>query len=430
MRTADGRPLGALRWEPARPGSRLVRTALPLIVLGSMAVAIGTLLVLRRAHVRGFRRLEAVAARLKLSETRFRDFAEAASDWLWETDADGRFSFLSDRHAEVLGVPNVSRLGRTRWELGLPEDDGESGKWETLKRTIEEHQAFRDFRYRMVTPSGRTIHVKINGRPVWDEAGTYLGFRGTGSDLTAETEAAARAEHLALHDPLTGLPNRVLLLERIDRAIAAAIRFETRAAVLCLDLFHFKEINDIRGHVVGDQLLKATAELLLGNVREADTVSRLGGDEFAILRADISSLREVELLCERLLEVFSQPFMVDGQPTYLRISIGVAFAPVDGRDPAELLRHADVALYRAKSQGAGEFCFFEPVMDAELRSRKQLELDLHRALANDELEVHHQPQIDIETGRIVGVEASPAGATRPTATCRPPASSRSPSRAG
>jgi diguanylate cyclase (GGDEF)-like protein/PAS domain S-box-containing protein len=375
---------------------------LGLALLGPAAAAA---LLIRATLLRSSEAAQAASEALRLNEARFRDFAEAASDWLWETDAAGRFTYLSERHAVVLGVAPEERLGKTRWELGLPEADGDLAKWAMLRADLEARRPIRDFRYRLRNARGALLHIKINGKPVFDEAGTFLGYRGTGSDVTAEVEAAAQAQHLALHDALTGLPNRILFRERLEAATAVASRDQTLAAVLCIDLDHFKDVNDTRGHAVGDLVLKEAATRLREVIREGDIAARLGGDEFAVLQTPVGSLADVQALCQRLVDAFRSPFIVDGHPAHLGLSIGVALAPVDADNPDDLLRHADLALYRAKSEGRGEFRLFEPVMDAQLRARKQLEQDLREALKRDELCLEYQPQVALATGRIVGAEA-------------------------
>ena len=215
----------------------------------------------------------------------------------------------------------------------------------------------------------------------------------------------AHARHLALHDALTGLPNRVLLAERLGQSLAQARRYGGAVAVLALDLDRFKGINDTLGHGAGDQLLREVAARLQACVRETDTVARVGGDEFVLVQLGAEQPAAAEALCRRLRETLSAPVVIEGKEVAAGVSIGVALAPTDGELPDDLVRHADIALYQAKNDGRGRFRFFEERMNAALQARSALERDLRRALAENRLELRYQPQVDLETGRMIGAEA-------------------------
>jgi diguanylate cyclase (GGDEF)-like protein len=240
---------------------------------------------------------------------------------------------------------------------------------------------------------------------VLDAAGALRGYRGTATDITSEVSALEQARYLAEHDALTGLPNRLLLRDRLGEALARCERHPASAAVLCLDLDGFKEVNDSLGHASGDRLLVACANRLRACAPAGDTVARQGGDEFAILQADVQEPSDVERLCRRAVDTLARPFELDGHEVLVTASIGVALVPAGGGDPERLLQHADIALYRAKSNGRNRFCFFEPGMDQQRRERRRLKSELRAALAAGQLEVHYQPQIEIGTGGMVGVEA-------------------------
>ncbi|WP_238995169.1 putative bifunctional diguanylate cyclase/phosphodiesterase [Sphingomonas solaris] len=215
----------------------------------------------------------------------------------------------------------------------------------------------------------------------------------------------ARAEHLAFHDSLTGLPNRALFENRLDQALAGVRRGAGRAALLYLDLDRFKNVNDTLGHPAGDDLIRQLGRRLAMLVRESDTVARLGGDEFAILQTGVGSPADIEILCLRIIEAVDAPFEVLGGQAHVGISIGVALAPVHSVERVELSRKADIALYHAKSHGRGRFTVFAEEMDSTLRSRRSLEQDLRAALAGDQLAVHYQPQFAMRGGAMTGVEA-------------------------
>jgi diguanylate cyclase (GGDEF)-like protein len=217
----------------------------------------------------------------------------------------------------------------------------------------------------------------------------------------------AQAKHLAFHDVLTGLPNRALFEDRLDRALAAARRHpDEKVALLCLDLDRFKQVNDTLGHPAGDELIRELGRRLTAIVRQNDTVARLGGDEFAIIQTDVHSQRDIESLCERILAAASEPFDVVGSQVFVGMSIGVARSGEDGFDRTELARKADIALYRAKSEGRGRYVVFAGTMDAGVLARQAIERDLRAALEKaGELEVYYQPQYDAGSKAVSGVEA-------------------------
>jgi diguanylate cyclase (GGDEF)-like protein len=210
---------------------------------------------------------------------------------------------------------------------------------------------------------------------------------------------------MAHHDALTDLPNRVLLRERLELAYTQIRDFGTNAAILFLDLDRFKTVNDTLGHPMGDKLLDAVATRLRSCLRDTEMVARLGGDEFAILQIGVEQPQSSELLARRVLKVISDPYDLDGQHAVVGTSIGIALAPNDGAMPDELLKSADMALYRAKADGRNTYRFFEAQMDADLQRRRLLELDLRRALAAGEFELHYQPLVDLDTRNICGCEA-------------------------
>ncbi|MCE3249236.1 MAG: hypothetical protein K0R41_3061, partial [Geminicoccaceae bacterium] len=220
-----------------------------------------------------------------------------------------------------------------------------------------------------------------------------------------EIEAERRAQYLALHDPLTALPNRELFGERLEQAIATVSRRGDVAAVLCVDLDRFKDVNDLLGHAAGDLLIKGCAERLQACVRETDTVARIGGDEFAIVQVGLEQPDGAQRLCRRILGTLAAPFDLDGHEVLVTASVGVALVPLDGSIPGRLLQSADIALYRAKEEGRNTFRFFEAGMDARLQARKALERDLRLALARRELELYYQPKVELGGDRLSGVEA-------------------------
>jgi diguanylate cyclase (GGDEF)-like protein/PAS domain S-box-containing protein len=226
----------------------------------------------------------------------------------------------------------------------------------------------------------------------------------THEDITERRRIEARIAHLAHHDALTDLANRVVLRERLEQALIGTRRQEG-VAVLFLDLDRFKEVNDTLGHPVGDELLKAVAGRLRGCVRGSDTLARLGGDEFAIVQIGAAQPTDATALATRIIELMSEPYDLNGHQLMTGASIGIAIAPNDGTDPDQLLKNADLALYRAKSEGRSTYRFFEPAMDARMQARRALETDLHKALANGEFELYYQPIVNLDRDEVSGLEA-------------------------
>jgi diguanylate cyclase (GGDEF)-like protein len=244
---------------------------------------------------------------------------------------------------------------------------------------------------------GRTLAV--NFAPVENE-----GWLVTLEDTTERRRAEAKIVHMAQHDALTELPNRVLFHARLTEAMARSRRGEA-CAVLYLDLDHFKDVNDTLGHPVGDALLRAVTQLLLREVRETDTVARLGGDEFAIVQSSVDQPQDATALATRLIEMFRPPFEVAGHQVMIGTSIGIAVVPDDGADADEIMKNADLALYSAKADGRARYRFFETDMDALMQARRTLEIDLRKGLVAGEFELFYQPLMNIKSGSVIGFEA-------------------------
>ncbi|MGH6822668.1 MAG: diguanylate cyclase domain-containing protein [Methylocella sp.] len=240
-------------------------------------------------------------------------------------------------------------------------------------------------RFRIVLPGGALRWVHHESELVLDRHGAAVRSIGTYRDVTEAYEAEARIAHMAHHDALTGLPNRVLFHERLDEVLLRVRLYEEELAVLYLDLDAFKNVNDTLGHAAGDKVLVAVAKRLRTCLRDCDTAARFGGDEFAVLQIGLAGPHEAGALAERIVAHLSEPYDIEGQPAVIGASAGIALAPIDGVTAEQLLGNADLALYQAKENGRRTFRFFEPGMGARVRNRRAPELDSRDALAAGEL---------------------------------------------
>ena len=327
-------------------------------------------------------------------EQRFRDVVHASGEYVWETDAQWRYTYLSERVEAVLGYARNELLGRAPHEF-MPLGEAH----------FPDTQApFRDVVRRAITKSGGVIWQSVSGVPRLDAAGALIGYRGTAADVTARKQAEARIEYLATRDALTGLPNRALLTDRAGQAILTAARSRAQLAVLCVDLDRFKLVNDSLGHQAGDALLRAVADRLQNTLGREDTLARLGGDDFVLLWNGLKSAEDAAVLAQRILSILARPFTVEGNALNVGASIGISIYPNDGRDFAELLKNADAALYDAKENGGGTWRLFAPALNARAGERLRIENELRGALARSELVLHWQPVVR-GRGQVVGAEA-------------------------
>jgi diguanylate cyclase (GGDEF)-like protein len=314
-------------------------------------------------------------------------------------DGDQRLILCNDRYAEMYRLtPEMIRPGTTLQQLaeyriangvyyvgGTGEHHKRKGPKPPVTRTRE-------------LTDGRVISLVRRPMPGG-------GWVTTHEDITERRQIEARIEYMAHYDGLTDLPNRALFRERLEQALAGSRRGDRPFAVLLLDLDRFKEVNDTLGHASGDALLKAVAERLRRCVRDSDTVARLGGDEFAVLEKVGEAEPEAAALAKRIVQALCAPFDLGGHVVNVGTSVGIATSPGDGTEPDQLLKNADLALYRAKNDGGGTFSYYEPEMNRRMQTRRDLERDLRNAIVNGELELHYQPLVNLERDEICGFEA-------------------------
>src|SRR4051812_27351404 len=346
--------------------------------------------------------------RLAESEERHALALKGANDGLWDWDVSLDRVFYSPRWKEMLGYRDAE-IGETRGEwLGRVHPDDRAPLTQALDAFVHgtSTQHF-EFEHPMQHREGQYLWILARATAVRHATDPgALRVVGSSTDITDHREAERRLQHDALHDNLTGLPNRVLFLDRLDQAIRRAQRHhpECCAAVLFLDLDRFKIINDSMGHACGDQLLQAVAGRLEAALRPNDTVARLGGDEFTLLLDDVCEAREATVIAERVLQSLQAPFVIDTRELFIGASIGIALATAKSA-PEQVMRDADVAMYRAKADGKGRHAVFDAAMHQQVMRRLDLEGDLRRAIERRALEVAYQPIVQAATGRVVGFEA-------------------------
>lgn len=333
-----------------------------------------------------------------------KEFEEDTSDWLWEFDTRGRIRRVSDRFASV-AVRRPEALAGLDFCAFLREGSDHNEPFVAeIGLKIAERATFHDVVVKMEI-GGEERWWRLSGKPAQDCDGRYKGYIGTASDITAERLVERRISFLAHHDALTGLFNRSKFTEYLNYAVGQLGRYGKPFSVLYLDLDQFKSVNDTRGHLIGDKLLAQVSARLQETVRETDIVARLGGDEFALIVGSDCDADHCAALAERLVERLCKPYLIDNDTLSIGVSIGIAMAPNDGTRPDQILRNADLALYRAKAEGRGTYRFFETQMDADLRERRMLELELRQAIADGEFVLHYQPLVSAQGHGVIGFEA-------------------------
>jgi diguanylate cyclase (GGDEF)-like protein/PAS domain S-box-containing protein len=338
---------------------------------------------------------------LKAQNLRFEAAVNNMSQALLMFDGDRRLVICNERYRRMYGLAReVVQPGCTlrdllehRRAVGTFPDDVDA----YIAEMMETLAAGTTHAKLVELPDGRIIAV-LN-HPMSDG-----GWVATHDDITERQRAERQIAHMARHDALTDLPNRVLFRERLADALAGVSR-GGKLAVLYLDLDRFKGVNDTLGHPIGDELLKVVAKRLRHCVRDTDTVARVGGDEFAIIQTEIEQPLDTAILARRVGEAVRAPYDLAGHAVVVDTSIGIAIAPGDGIEPDGLLKAADMALYGAKADGRGTYRFFEPAMDLRMKARRELETALRQALAAGEFELHYQPLVNVDDKRITGCEA-------------------------
>jgi diguanylate cyclase (GGDEF)-like protein/PAS domain S-box-containing protein len=316
--------------------------------------------------------------------------------------SDRRYVLVNGAGERFWGMPRRDMIGKTAAAVFPPEEASRIAvRDDTLLRSFQPMFDERE----IITASGEPRMILSRRIVFKDQRDQTQYILGVVDDVTERKLAEARIARLAHYDPLTGVPNRTLFREQLLRELSFARR-GARLAVLCIDLDYFKNINDTLGHRAGDELLREVAQQIRGCLNETDLIARLGGDEFAVVRTNLQSPKEAEVLAQHLRDaVAGRAFYLNGHQTGSDLSIGIALAPEDGLEIDELLNHADLALYGAKAEGRGNYRYYEPEMNARMKRRRALEVDLRSALQKDEFVLYYQPILALESGTISGCEA-------------------------
>jgi diguanylate cyclase (GGDEF)-like protein/PAS domain S-box-containing protein len=327
---------------------------------------------------------------------------QSTRDGVMITDLDGRIVSVNRAFCAISGYQAEEVLGRNPRLLrsGRQDDAFFAAMW----RELREHGHWE----------GETWNRRKDGEvyPLWlgistvrDDHGAPTHYVAVGTDISQLKRSEAELQHLAHHDPLTGLPNRLLAQSRLEHSLQTAQRNRLRLAVLFLDLDGFKHINDSLGHPIGDTLLTEIAGRLRARVREEDTLARLGGDEFLLLMENLASPDDAARVARKLLDTLQSPLALDGRELVVTASIGISLFPDDGASWSDLIRNADTAMYQAKAAGRDQFCFYTADMNVRALAQLELEAALRQALAQDRFVLHYQPKLDLASGRTVGFEA-------------------------
>jgi diguanylate cyclase (GGDEF)-like protein len=360
----------------------------------------------RKVVARSVLKLCELEERARTSEELIAGFEEGGNHWLWEIDADHRFKYASPRLATLLERDPETIIDQDMWDLlaCYAKSGGKQSPLHTLKFYISARLPFQDL-VLPLTVAEAERWFSISGGPLVDSKGQFAGYCGVGTDLTSTRHAEEQARKLALFDSLTGLANRVHFTEILDNLLKRSRGRYSPCTLMFIDLDRFKMVNDTLGHPVGDELLKEVARRIEFVVQGQGRAGRIGGDEFVVALQDSPKKEAVERLADRLIAELSAPYHVGRSKIQIGASIGLATSPEHGLTSADLIRHADLALYRSKEAGRGKYHFYEASLGVTAENRRSLEADLREALARDELGLEYQPIFELESGRVVCFEA-------------------------
>lgn len=396
-----------LSWKSDDPGGALLKWEFPLllsmgvIILLFIAAVLRSVLAKARINDHNVWLLKQSQLALAASERRFRDVAEATTDWIWEMDEHLQFTWISDRFPAITGYQTRQWLGRCVTDF-LPQSATAIKGWFN-DPCADPIFTRKNCAYLSAQAQGRYCNIVIKRVSV---SGGVTTFRGTATDVTAELEAQERVKFLSFHDELTGLPNRIYLKDFLESKLREQPYFGNQIAVITLDLDKFKPVNDLFGHAAGDKLLKQVAHRLEGCISKNDLVSRHGGDEFVIILPDIQHDADVDAVCKNITAALSSPFkIVDNNDIFIGVSMGIALYPKDTQTPWDLMRFSDIALYEAKKDEHTRWIYFNQNMIEQIIQRREMENDLRCAINENQFILYYQPRYDLKVSRVQAVEA-------------------------
>lgn len=393
-------------WLSDNPGNALVTGILPALVL-LMFTTLLTALMLMKNAMRKARlsdeshfQLERSKKALYNSECRFRDVAETTTDWIWEADENLRFTWISERFPVITGYHISDWIGRKATEFLLNDSNAasrlaylcQSGGRITLPNSryfsAQQHQRYCNMIVKRVfLPGGKT------------------GFRGTATDVTQEVAAQERVRYLSHFDELTGLPNRVQMKEFLEGKLNSTPSADQQLAIMMVDLDKFKPVNDVYGHAAGDQVLHEVSARLRACLQTSGMVTRHGGDEFIIILPEVEDQDDIATLCQQIIDEINRPFLLANCEVFIGVSLGIALAPQDARTASDLLRYADIALYKAKNEGRNQWAFFQRDMGEKIVQRREMEQELREGIRTGQLRLVYQPRFDTHCSCVTAVEA-------------------------
>ncbi|MEP3051550.1 MAG: EAL domain-containing protein [Erythrobacter sp.] len=329
----------------------------------------------------------------------------AGLGWFWASDSDGRLIYLSEAATKQLGCSEDEMIGKLLSDLFLPDEEPDSERTQRpLKFVLAARNSINPMTVKVEAEDSESWW-EIAAKPQFDENDHFTGYRGSAKDVSATHESRRDAEKLSQYDSLTGLANRHRMSKQLSSTLNAFKAAKRSVALLILDLDRFKQVNDTMGHPAGDELLKQVAARLKRLIGDKGEIGRMGGDEFQVIMPDVDDRGVLGDLGQRVIQMISQPYSINGMRAVIGSSVGIAVAPYDGIDADELVKAADLALYSAKGEGRGQYRFYSSDLKDGVKHRHQIEEDLRDAIAKDELQMHYQPIVHSTTHRVECMEA-------------------------